>query len=235
MIKITEGTSASISIEKFKKQHGIHKIIAFSGGADAKIEGLTDDDPLQIQYKDLASKMEERVIGEAIKKLSYYNVLILTGGTNYGAPRAATIKAKEFGMKTIGIYPKKAKIESILVDYLDIGYEVQPLVGLTRWGDESPVFTNLLDGVIVYGGGAGTLTECAHILKINEALMKDGDPVKYIVPISGTGGVADALQWVSGKAEVKARCMPFHKVTSGIEAVDILCEKLDLYDYLITK
>ncbi|HBI33613.1 MAG TPA: hypothetical protein DEA43_00645 [Candidatus Moranbacteria bacterium] len=219
-------------VREFMKQNGLHKIIAFSGGSDAEISGMPKDDPVQLQYKAFARNLEERIIGDAVKKLRNYQIAILTGGTSWGVPNTATLKAKEYGMKTIGVFPLAGKKHVLPEDILDIALCIEPLVGESRWGDESPIFTSLLDGVIVYGGGAGTLIECAHILKMNEAIIKNGEPVKYIVPIAGTGGVADGLPFVWGKAEVKSLCMPFRKITSGIEAVDILCEQLNLDDFI---
>jgi predicted Rossmann-fold nucleotide-binding protein len=217
-------------VQKFKDEHGLKKIIAFSGGSDTVMEGMPSDDPFQEQYKEFFKKFEERIIGDAIKKLSNYNIIILTGGTDLGVPNTATRIAKKYKMKTIGVYPLVGKKHALSENDLDLSLCVEPLVGESHWGDESTIFTNLLDGVIVFGGGAGTLVECAHLLKMNESIIKNGGPVKYIVPISGAGGVADGLNFVWGKAHVKALCMPLKKVTSGIEAVDILYDKLQLYD-----
>lgn len=219
-------------IDEFKHSYGLHKIIAFSGGADAELHGIDQDDPLQAQYKQCAAAIEERLIGDAVGKFRGHRIAILTGGTKWGVPKTATMEAKKHGLMTIGIFPLTGKRHALGDEFLDLSFCVEPAYGDSRWGDESPLFTNLLDGVIVYGGGAGTLTECAHLLKINEALLKaGGDSLKYIVPISGTGGVADGLPFIWAKPEVRSRCMPKHRVTSGIEAADIIIEKLNLYDY----
>jgi len=241
MIDIRGEKNYSGIIHDFMKENGLHKIIAFSGGSDSEISGIAADDPIQAQYKEFAKAHEERIIGDAIKKLSNYQVAILTGGTKWGVPNTATIKAKEYGMKTIGVFPLAGRKHALPDNLLDISFCVEPFVGESRWGDESPIFTNLLDGVIVYGGGAGTLIECAHILKMNEAIMKKrttsenekNETVKFIVPIYGTGGVAEGLPFVWGKAEVRLECMPFKRVANGLEAVDILCQKLNLDDYFI--
>src|SRR6056297_1367011 len=146
-------------ISDFMKEHGLHKIIAFSGGSDSEISGIAKDDPIQNQYKEFTRAHEERVIGDAVQKLKNYRIAILTGGTEWGVPKTAATKAKEHGMKTIGIFPLAGKKYTLPEDILDISLCVEPFVGESRWGDESPIFTNLLDGVIVYGGGAGTLIE----------------------------------------------------------------------------
>ncbi len=219
-------------IADFKHKHGLHKIIAFSGGADAELSGISKEDPLQSQYKQCAAAIEERLIGDAIGKFRGHRIAILTGGTKWGVPKTAAIEAKKCGLKTIGVFPITGKKHALGEDLLDLALCIEPMYGESRWGDESSVFTNLLDGVIVYGGGAGTLTECAHLLKINEALLKSGDAsLKYIVPLAGTGGVADGLPFIWAKPEVRNLCMPNRRVTGGAEAADIIIEKLNLFDF----
>lgn len=226
------GSNLSQAINAFRDQYGLHKVIAISGGADVDLQGVPPDDPLQVQHKQFSEALEKRVIGDAIGMFRGYRIAILTGGTKWGAPKTATMKAKEYGLKTIGVYPVTGRKHALGGEFLDFEICVEPLVGESRWGDESPVFTNLLDGVIVYGGGAGTLTECAHILKINEAILKTGrSPLKYIVPIAGTGGVADGLPFIWAKPEVRAQCMPQQRVLSGTEAGKILRDVLNLDDY----
>lgn len=220
-------------IKEFLHHHGLHCIIAFSGGSDNGLSGVADDDPLQVKYKEVAASLEQRVVSEAIGKFRGYQVAILTGGTCFGLPQTATLVAKEYGFKTIGVYPLAGKKHALSDKHLDLSICVDPVIGdQSRWGDESAIFTNLLDGVIVYGGGAGTLIECAHILKINEAILKAGKaPLKYIVPISGTGGVADGLPFIWAKPEVRFHCMPSKRVLSGLEAADILRNQLNLDDF----
>lgn len=230
--RISGSLNCAKIVEDFKHLHGLHKIIAFSGGADSELSGVSKDDPLQLQYQEYAVALEARFIGEAILKLQGFRIAILTGGTKWGVPKTAVMEAKRNRLQTIGIFPLTGEKHALGSDVLDLSICIEPFSGESRWGDESPVFTNLLDGVIVYGGGAGTLTECAHILKINEALLKSGkDSLKYIVPISGTGGVADGLPFIWAKPEVRYRCMPQERVTNGARAAEIIIEQLNLEDY----
>lgn len=229
---ISSANNCTAIIDEFKHRHGLHKIIAFSGGADAELNGISREDPLQSQYKQCAASIEERLIGDAVKKFSGHRIAILTGGTNWGVPKTAIIEAKKCGLKTIAVFPLAGKKHALGEEFRDLTFCIEPMCGESQWGDESSVFTNLLDGVIVYGGGAGTLTECAHLLKINEALLKSGNAsLKYIVPLAGTGGVADGLPFIWAKPEVRNRCMPNHRVTGGTEAADIIIEKLNLFDF----
>lgn len=229
---VSPAGSYSLVVEAFKDAHGIHKIIAFSGGASTTLSGVGKQDPLQSEYEKLIQRAEERVLGDAVRLLRDYRIAVLTGGTKWGVPSVASRKAKELGLMTIGIFPLVGKKHALGEDLLDLTLCVEPSVGESRWGDESPIYANLLDGVIVCGGGAGTLTECAHILKINEGLAKAGKELKYLVPISGTGGVADFLQIIHADPELRSRCMPNTRVTSGLQAAEILREALGLEDYL---
>ncbi|MEK7538377.1 MAG: hypothetical protein AAB552_00905 [Patescibacteria group bacterium] len=233
VISICGKEDYSLIVEEFKHKHGIHKIVAFSGGASTSLSGISKDDPLQNEYEKIVQNVETKIIGEAIGLLRDYRIAVLTGGTKWGVPFIASRKAKEYGLKTIGVYPLVGKKHALGEEHLDLSFCVGPLVGQSNWGDESPIFANLLDGVIVCAGGAGTLTECAHILKINEHLLKSGNPLKYLVPIAGTGGVADFLQIISSNPDLRSRCMPNKRVVSGLHAAEILREELELEDYLI--
>ena len=219
-------------ISEFKKNHGIQRIIAFSGGSNAEISGVPENDPLQVKYKEFAQGLETRILRECIGKLRGYQIAILTGGTKWGVPKTAAEIAREYGIKTIGIYPLIGKKHALGSDCLALSICVEPRYGESRWGDESPIFSKLLDAVVVFSGGAGTLIECAHILKINEALQKNGLPVKYIVPISGTGGVADGLPFIWAKPDIRSACMPNYRVCTGAVAADIIIDKLNLFDYI---
>jgi len=219
-------------ISEFKKQYGIKKVIAFSGGSDSKLNGVPDDDPLQKKFEEFSKILEERIISDCLGKFRGYQIAILTGGTKWGVPNTSSVVAKKYGLKTIGIYPLVGKKHALGDEILDLSMCVTPRYLESKWGDESPIFAKLLDGVVVFGGNAGTLIECAHVLKINETLKKSGESLKYIVPISGTGGVADGLPFIWAKPEIRAACMPSFRVTNGFQAADILREKLDLEDYL---
>ena len=230
---IVGGGDYSRIVSEFKRQYGIHKIIAFSGGADVSLSGVEKNNPLQEEYRRVIQTAEETIIGEAVGLLRSHQIAVLTGGTKWGVPSIASKKAKEFGIKTIGVYPLVGQKHALDENLLDLSFCVNPLIGESNWGDESPIFANLLDGVIICSGGAGTLTECAHILKINERLMKSTTPLKYLVPIAGTGGVADFLQIISSNPDLRAKCMPNTRVTNGRRAAEILRDALELEYYLI--
>ena len=234
-IKIAGGGDYSRIVNDFKRLHGIQKIIAFSGGASTTLSGISEDDPMQKEYKGIIQTAEEKIIGDAVGLLRDCRVAILTGGTRWGVPCTASRKSKEYGLKTIGVYPLIGQKHALGDDVLDLAFCVEPFIGESNWGDESPIFANLLDGVIVCAGGAGTLTECAHILKINERLMKSGRPLKYIVPLAGTGGVADYLQVISPNSTLRAECMPNKRIENGLVAAEILRDKLELEYYLNEK
>jgi len=230
-VLITGKENYSQIFKDFMDKHGLHKIIAFSGGSDDKLSGVPDNDSLQEQFKSFRQNFDSRIVTDALQKLQGYQVAILTGGTKWGVPKIACEVSKEFGFKTIGIYPLTGKKYSMNDDFLDLRLCVEPLIGESRWGDEGPLWTSIVDGIFVIGGGAGTLTECAHVQKINEAIVKHGGTPKFIVPIHGTGGVAEELPHLWAKLDIRAVSMPDRRVTSGQEAARILIEKLNLDDY----
>ncbi len=218
-------------VTSFMKEQGIHKVIGFSGGADDKLQGIPDDDDLQLKYIAFRNTLHDRLISDALKLFRGYRIAILTGGTEGGIPELATKKAKEYGFKTIGVFPRKGRKYALDSSLLDLSICVHPMIGESRWGDEGATWTSLIDGMIVIGGSAGTLTECAHIQKINESLIKNNDTPKYVVAIYGTGGVADQLPHLWAKPRIRNVCMPMNRIYTGQEAAQFLVEKLGLEDY----
>jgi predicted Rossmann-fold nucleotide-binding protein len=231
LIEILGGGNYGSEVASFMQSHGIHKVIGFSGGADDKMQGIPEDDDLQLKYIDYLKALHDRLISDALKPLRGCRVAILTGGTEGGIPELATRKAKEYGFKTIGVFPRKGKKYALDSSLLDLSICVDPMIGEARWGDEGAIWTSLIDGMIVIGGGAGTLTECAHIQKINESLIKNRETPKYIVAIYRTGGIAEQLPHLWAKPNVRNVCMPMNRIYTGQEASQYLIEKLALYDY----
>jgi hypothetical protein len=218
------------TVSGFLSHHGLHHVIAFSGGASTELTGIASDDPLQAEFAKVQKERETRIVRCALNVLRHYRIAVLTGGTKFGFPKTATEVAKEMGLKTIGVFPKTAHDKRYVLKDLDLSLCVEPAYGDSAWGDESSVFCKLLDAVIVYGGGAGTLIEASHLLKMNESLLKYEKPLKIIIPIHGTGGVADGLPFVWGKQEIKTACMPQKPVVTGQEAAKYIQERLDLFD-----
>ncbi|MBF0308587.1 MAG: hypothetical protein HQL56_03560 [Magnetococcales bacterium] len=216
-------------VTEFLHRHALVGIVGFSGGADDKLPGLPEGDPIQEEFKEFRKHLEERILRDALGTLRGHHIAVLTGGTRFGVPNTATRVAKEMGFKTIGVYPLTGRKYALGGDLLDLGLCVEPLMGESHWGDECPVWVSLCQGVVVIGGGAGTLSECAHIQKINEGLVKYGRTPKIIVPIHGTGGVADVLPHIWTKPEIKRVSMPSDRVHTGSEAAFLLMERLGLH------
>lgn len=227
-LRILGAKDYNAAIEEFRREHGIQRIIGVSGGSDDKIAGIPDDDPLQTRYSDYRDSLHTRILQDALKPLRNYRVAILTGGTNWGVPKAALKIARQYGFRTIGVMPKVGERHTLTEDELDLQIVVEPLIGEGAWGDEGAVWTSLIDGLIVIGGAAGTLTELAHIMKLNEALCKNDARPKFMVPIYGTGGVAEQLHQLWAKPNIRDRSMPRERVHSGEHAARVLIEKLDL-------
>lgn len=217
-------------VQAFLQHHGLHHVIAFSGGADTDFPGASPEVASLLTQATQARQVE--VVTEALRLLQGHRVAILSGGTRWGVPATALSLAKTYGFKTIGIYPSTGARHALPPEAIDLAICVGPHIFDSCWGDESALFCRLLDGVIVYGGGAGTAVEMAHLLKINEARIKRGERPKFIVPVWGSGGTADALPYMPAKPAVRARCMPQTQITSGRDAALLLQENLHLFDFI---
>lgn len=242
----------------FKKDNDIQFVLGFSGDADTKIPKVPEDDPLQKDYKRIQEERVTRIIRDCLLKFKDLNgkIAILTGGTKGGVPEWATKISKEMGFKTIGIYPLVGKKYFLGNQYVDFSFCVEPIYqdADTKhlfsidscWGDESSLFAKLLDSVIVIGGAAGTLIEVAYILKLNKEIMKGKTRyprLKYIVPISGFGGVSEGIYTIWSSPEVADKSILSYTFTpdkqrssgrlySGTQAADVLfnTEELNLWD-----
>ena len=217
-------------ISTFRKEKGIHNIIGFSGGADDHLHGISEDDELQIQYKKYQLLLHERIITDTLKPLRNFNIAILTGGTRWGVPSTANKIAKSLGFTTIGVTPSAGVHHSLPKKEVDFRITVEPMIGNSYWGDEGAIWTTLVEGIVIIGGSAGTLTECAHIMKKNEAMVKYGKTPKFMIPIHGTGGLAEQLQHLWAKPRIRDVSMPREQIYTGKQAADIIMDKLDL-DY----
>jgi ribosomal protein S18 acetylase RimI-like enzyme len=220
-----------LNINKFKRRHNIKAIIGISGGANPVIPGLHPEDQLQLDLQDVNKRIYTGLISDFLNLLKGYNVAILTGGTQGGIPELATKIAKSFGFKTIGVYPEAGGKYALGEELLDLRICVEPLYGASQWGDEAAVWTGMIDGVMVLGGAFGTLIECAHLLKINEARVKKSLVPKFIVPIAGLDGTSSSVNHLIRNPELQMKIMPHNNIGSGREAAKFLLDKLCLSDF----
>lgn len=232
------------AIPTFLSEKGIEQVIAFSGGAASVPSEFGED--IRSALQDASKKFEQSVVRDALEKLRPYRdkIAILTGGTRYGVPATASSIAKETGFFTIGIFPSAGEEKALSGDILDLRVRVDICEDFradtaehraqfrSDWGDESPHFAKTLDGVIVFGGRAGTMIEVAHLLKTNERRHKHKQKPKMIVPILASGGMAEATPYLPANPEVRDWCMPDRIVRSGADAAQILEHRLNLHDLL---
>jgi len=128
----------------------------------------------------------EKIAYEIGTEIAKSGAVLITGGLG-GVMRAACHGAKDAGGLTVGIIPQNDP--SFANEYCDI--VIPTGIGLAR------DFLNALaaDGVIIVGGGSGTLSEtcAAYIHK------------KPIVAIKNSGGIADkfADQYLDHRENVK--------------------------------
>jgi predicted Rossmann-fold nucleotide-binding protein len=233
--------TAITTIEQIKQQHRIKFTIAFSGGAETKLHQLAHDDSpesleLQKAYSKIQTTRIEKLVQEFLQKFTglEHCIAILTGGTKGGVPGIVSRTAKNQGFKTIGIYPEIGCKHFLGDDIIDIPLCItstyQDCKQSTQWetssswGDESSVFAKTLDAVVVIGGSAGTLIEMAYVLKMNDRILKDkkkgeagSRKLKYIVPVSGFGGVSEDMHHIWADPEVTEESILSFTVTDGVE------------------
>jgi len=193
------------------KNAGIKKIIAFSGGAEDKLE----------------NKVRE-IVEQSMNELQGLPLAILTGGTIFGLPKYATEFAKKFNFPVIGVYPKRG--EKYAIKDLDFALEVEPRYSSSEWGDESEIFAKLADGVEIIGGGAGTMIEISHILKMNDARLKNKKEPVYIAPVRflEAKSAADMAYQLILKSEQKIFFPEKEIIEDGVYAAQFLANKLGL-------
>jgi len=147
----------------------------------------------------------EKIAYETGAEIAKSGAVLITGGLG-GVMRAASHGAKDGGGLTVGIIPQNDS--SFANEYCDI--VIPTGIGLAR------DFLNALtgDGVIVIGGGSGTLSEmcAAYMYK------------KPIAAIKNSGGTADrfADQYLDHRENVK-----IVGVNSPKEAVKYILDKIN--------
>jgi hypothetical protein len=126
LIEILGRGNYASEVVSFMQSHGIHKVIGFSGGADDRLQGVPENDDLQLKYVAFQKAFHDRLISDALRLLRGYRVAVLTGGTEGCIPELATRKAKEYGFKTIGVFPQKGKKYALDSSLLDLSICVDP-------------------------------------------------------------------------------------------------------------
>jgi predicted Rossmann-fold nucleotide-binding protein len=229
-ISVRANDDPTSQLRTFYKAHGTRYVIGVSGGADDKLLNVPDNESLQLQYAEFQKQRLTAILDDFMRPLRGTKIAILTGGTSWGVPRLALEAARRYGFKTIGVMPKVGERHALDDEHVDLRITVEPFIGEGAWGDEAAVWTSVVDGVLMIGGGAGTLAEAAHIMKRNEALIKTEQRPKFLVPIYGTGGVADSLYQLWARPAIRDKSMPRAQVHTGADAAHRLIEALGLYD-----
>lgn len=212
-------TSSNVNLDEvisdFKKRYGVSKFIAFSGGADAKKDEV------------------EKFISKVMCRLKEFRIAVITGGTAFGVPEIASKEAKKRGIPVIGVTPSAAKQKHLLPDeFLSLRIDFGAFFSESQWGDESFLFAKLCDAAIVVGGGSGTLVEVAHIMKMNERLIKENSGLtpKYVVPALGFSGVSEVIAFQPIPTKVKFSVLPEDRVFTPEQVTAFLIDKLNLYE-----
>ncbi|MDE1726791.1 MAG: TIGR00725 family protein [Thaumarchaeota archaeon] len=147
----------------------------------------------------------EKIAYETGMEVAKSGAILITGGLD-GVMKAASHGAKDAGGITIGIIPQNDA--SFANEYCDI--VIPSGMGLAR--DFLTALSG--DGVIIIGGGSGTLSEtCAAYMH-----------KRPIVSIKNTGGIADryADQYLDHRQQVKIT-----GVADPKQAVKIILDKIN--------
>jgi len=188
----------------------------------------SSEDPEFQEACDKAEKeIKSKVIDDLMKRLRDYSVGIVSGWTKWDVPWMAVKIAKKYDLPTIWVLPERGRKYSA-ADNLDVEVVVKPQYGESQFWDESQVLTKISDGNVIIGGWTGTLVEVAHTLKMNEALLKYGEMVKSIVPVSSAGGLGSMIHMLPWDIKVKAMTLPDREVKNGKEAFEVLRDKMGL-------
>lgn len=206
-----EGTIAQhrqlvrFELEYFCRQYGVTFIVAVIGSlSEMNLEKATTD------------------ITTIVSALRTLSCAVLTGGTRGGVPELATTIAQQHTVPTIGVFPPNAQQDQLAE--LSLAIEtLPPSVGVPTFGTETATLVQLPKYAVVIGGAMGTLAEVATMLKINRRrLSKKEQPIE-ILPIHGTGGVADMMSQIVQLSPELAHCVI--TALNGQRVVDHILER----------
>ncbi len=228
-MKITSLDEIDSWVQEWMQREWVGKIIAISGWSSAEKMEWADPDIVK-QYNDSIAAYVNAIIEGTLKRLQDYRVAILTWGTEWWVPEDAIRIAKDYGFPTIGVYPARGAKSALSDALINCAIEVKSIFWESRWGDETPVFAKLADASVVLGGGAWTLIEVAHALKINEGLISKWLRPKYIIPVTWLPGMSSLIQLLPAKKDVKKFTFPEHEIKTGQQVADFLERKLNLED-----
>lgn len=133
---------------------------------------------------------EINTVVQKILSLLYSNTIIMTGGS-LGIPGLITKQAKQLGFKTVAYSPDTDAVshnnrhDNLSADYFD---EVHHITGFTARSLQMILDS---DAVLLLNGRIGTLSEFTIALE-------EG---KRVAVLTGTGGVADHLEYVLSVAQ----------------------------------
>ena len=199
----------------FRKQHGIHRVVAILGGALFDVHGLPDD-----LLRESQTILERRLwpcIKRFLGPLRNHGLTIVTSGTNRGVPRIAAELSSAMGFPLVYVHPERAHKYLNIQTKAHLEICLPPRIGDSEWGDDSADLIKLSDALLILGGSTGTLTEIAHAFKVNESRIRNDSRLIFMVAIHGFGGAGDQLHTLCYSPELRSKCMPPRLVYEGQE------------------
>jgi uncharacterized protein (TIGR00725 family) len=151
-------------------------------------------------------KAPEAFVYDACEAIGYAlakkGVIVVTGGKSGGMERAAK-GAKRGKGTTIGVVKGKDRFTSN--DYTD----VEVISGMTADGFDEFLLVTMCDGIVVVGGGAGTLEEITIAYRNK----------KPIVALAGTGGWAEKVAGTYLDERNKVQVQVATSVTDAVKKI----------------
>src|SRR3989344_1228771 len=141
-------------IPPFLRRNNLKATIAFVGGAPGQ---STADQEEKIR----------NIIHGAIAYFATYPVALISNGTEWGVPKYTCQFGLKYSLPIIRIFPVKAK-KYLLPETFALDISVGSRFKQSEWGDDTEVLIKAASGIIIIGGGRGTLIECLHWIKIND-------------------------------------------------------------------
>jgi len=174
--------SFSQGIDNFRQRMGMKKILGIVGSSDFKRMDEYEEVRNWLMYS----------FDRARDRVGDFGVVC--GGTKGGIPELAIRVAKENGLFAIGVCPEDGE-KYLLESVVDLAVMIpRPLYGNVTWGSETPVLASLADGLVVAGGGWGTLVEVATVMKRNKSLKKHGERMVPVTIIASDKGLPTILR-----------------------------------------
>ena len=214
-ILLTDDVNFDNIWQEFKKQFGIHAVLAVLGGALFDVPGLSDE--LLSENRKILERRLRPCIRRFLGPMRNHGLAVVTSGTNRGVPRIASELSAELGFPLVYVHPERAHKYLDMKNKAHLEICIPSRISDSEWADDSADLVKLSDALLILGGSTGTLAELAHAFKVNESRVNSEDRLIFMVAIHGFGGVGDQVHSLCYSPELRSKCMPPRLVYEGQE------------------